>query len=150
MKTSGSAPVLIEQVFDAPVDKVWTSITQVDQMRRWFFPNIPAFKAAAGFETSFDAESGGRTFTHQWKVTEVSPGRMIRYRWKYRQYRGEGTVTFELSESRGKTLLRLTNSGLESFPQDIPEFSRESCEIGWRYLIGERLKGVLKGSDHPG
>ncbi len=144
MKSADIEPVIVEQLFDAPMERVWDAITKVDQMHQWYFPNIPAFEPMEGFETAFDVYSGPRLFRHLWKITAVKPGQMIRYTWKYPGFTGEGIVTFELSEAKGKTQLRVTNEGLDTFPDDIPEFTRESCELGWRYLVGERLKEFLK------
>ena len=33
---------------------------------------------------------------------------------------------------------------VESFPQDIPEFSRMSCLGGWTYFINQSLKEYLE------
>lgn len=40
-------------------------------------------------------------------------------------------------------MLKLTHQVMESFPQDIPEFLRESGVKGWNYFIGESLKKFL-------
>jgi hypothetical protein len=37
----------------------------------------------------------------------------------------------------------LTVEVLEDFPDDIPEFRRESCIGGWNYFINHRLKEYL-------
>ena len=58
--------------------------------------------------------------------------------------KGEGFVSFELFEKGEQSLLRLTNEGLETFPRDIPEFSRESCKAGWEYFIQQNLKAYLE------
>ena len=52
-------------------------------------------------------------------------------------------VTFELFEELNGTLLRLPNLGLDSFPDDLPEFTRESCLGGWTYFIKEKLLSFL-------
>jgi hypothetical protein len=36
------------------------------------------------------------------------------------------------------------NYGLESFPQDIPELSRDSCKVGWNYFIRGKLYQFLE------
>ena len=36
-------PVIIERVFDIPVEKVWNAITDKDQMKKWYI-DIPDFK----------------------------------------------------------------------------------------------------------
>ena len=93
-----SKPIVVEEVFGNPVQRVWSAITSVDEMTVWFFENIPAFRPVVGFETAFNMQSGARTFQHQWQVTEVIPGRKISYRWTYPDYPGDSLVTFELEE----------------------------------------------------
>ena len=59
------------------------------------------------------------------------------------EYPGEGLVSFELIENELGSLLTLTNKWIDDLPQDIPEFSRESCLGGWQYFINGRLKDYL-------
>jgi len=139
-----SQPIIVEQILNASISDVWDAITELDQMKQWFFENIPYFKPEIGFETKFNVHSNGRDFMHLWKITEVVPEEKITYNWKYEVYEGDGLVTFELFEEKGQTMIRLTNLGLESFPRDIPEFSRESCEGGWDYFIRQRLKYYIE------
>ena len=138
------APVIVEKIFDAPVQSVWNAITVVDEMRAWYFDNIPAFEARVGFETQFIVTSEGREYPHLWKVTEVVPLKKISYDWRFGNYPGRGLVTFELTEQGGSTTLKLTNTVLEDFPGDVPEFERESCLAGWQYLIGQSLNEYLE------
>lgn len=145
MKDTNEA-IIVEQTFSRPVDKVWGAITSIEEMRQWFFDNIKSFKPEVGFETRFNVQSGNRNFPHLWKLTEVVPLKKIMYNWKYGGYPGDSTVTFELFEQHEQTMLRLTHTGMESFPEDIPEFSRESCTEGWNYLIKGSLKEYLEGS----
>ena len=41
-------------------------------------------------------------------------------------------------------MLRLTDQTLESFPDDIPEFTRESGIEGWTFFINKSLKEYLE------
>lgn len=140
-------PIVVEATYAVPVDEVWRAITNLDAMRRWFFPNIPAFEPRVGFETRFDVESGGRVFPHVWRITEVTPGRRITYNWRYEGYAGDSTVTFELFlvETGSGVRLRLTHQANEDFPEDIPEFARESGVEGWTFFIRQSLKYFLEG-----
>jgi uncharacterized protein YndB with AHSA1/START domain len=137
-------PVIVEETFSARIDIVWKSITEVDLMRQWYFENIPAFKPEVGFETQFNVRSQGRDFLHKWRVTEVVPMERITYNWKFEGYPGDSFVMFELSRLNSSTKLRLTCIVKESFPDDIPEFSRESCLAGWKHFISQSLKEFLK------
>ncbi len=138
-------PVVVEQLYNAPPARVWQSITNLEQMHQWYFENIPSFKPKIGFETEFNIHSNGRDFLHQWKITEVVTNKKISYDWKFKNYPGDLSVTFELIEKEKSTLLRLTVTVREDFQDDIPEFKRESCLGGWEYFLKERLKKYLEG-----
>ncbi|MGB5238643.1 MAG: SRPBCC domain-containing protein [Flavobacteriaceae bacterium] len=137
-------PIIVDQDFKLPVEKVWAAITDRDQMIQWFFADIPEFKAEKGFYTEFDVDSGERIFRHRWMILEATPPCKIVYHWSYKDMEGEGIVSFDLLKKDKGTLLRLTNTGLDSFPDDIPEFSRESCKGGWEYFIKGNLKNFLE------
>ncbi|MFD2034483.1 SRPBCC domain-containing protein [Belliella marina] len=143
MKKSEQA-IVVEQVFDVSVLELWKAITELDQMKKWFFGNIEAFEAELGFETRFVVENEGRIFPHLWKITEVDPFRKITYNWRYEGYEGDSDVTFELFGSGEQSKLTLIHRVLEDFSTGIPEFSRESCESGWAYFIKQSLKEYLQ------
>jgi uncharacterized protein YndB with AHSA1/START domain len=137
-------PIVVEQTFHVSIETVWNSITEIAQMRQWYFENIPSFKPEVGFETQFHVQSQERTFLHMWKVTEVLPLTRITYNWKYEGYPGDSFVVFELFTQNSSTRLRLTHQVQESFPENIPEFSRKSCLEGWTFFIRKRLKEFLE------
>ena len=138
-----SNPIVIEQVFDVTTETLWKAITQHQQMIQWYFENIPDFKPEVGFTTQFVIKNEGRQFTHLWEIVEVIPNKKIAYTWQYKEYEGESIAVFEILEHEHQSLLRITCEGLETLPQDIPEFARESCQGGWKYFIKQRLKDYL-------
>lgn len=140
----GDPAIVVEQLLDASIDTVWSAITEVDQMRRWYFENIASFKAEVGFETQFEVRNEGRIFPHHWKVTRVVPLKTIEYHWSFEGYPGDSVSSFELFKQGGSTRLRLTARIVASFPDGIPEFTRESCIAGWTYFITQRLRKFLK------
>ena len=113
-------------------------------MCQQYFENIPSFKPEDGFETQFNVQSQERNFLHMWKVTEVVPLKKISYNWKYENYPGDSFVVFELFKQNNMTKLRLTHQVLENFPEDIPEFLRESGVEGWTFFIKKSLKEFLE------
>jgi uncharacterized protein YndB with AHSA1/START domain len=137
-------PIIIEQPFNKSINVVWNAITEIDQMRQWFFQNIESFNPEVGFETQFNVQTPNRKFLHIWKLTEVEPMKKITYNWKYGGYPGNSFVTFELFEQKDQTRLKLTHTVTESFPDIIPEFSRENGIAGWNYFIKKSLKTFLK------
>ncbi len=52
-------------------------------------------------------------------------------------------MTFQLSEEGNRTKLIVSTKVIKDFNDNIPEFKRESCQEGWNYFIGERLKDIL-------
>ncbi len=113
-------------------------------MQQWFFDNIEEFEPKIGFKTSFVVQSGERTFTHLREITEVVPLQKITYRWRYKEYLGDSFVKFELNENEGSIPLRLSTEVIADFPDDIPEFKRESGVQGWNYFISKQPKKYLE------
>ena len=131
-------PYVIERVYNAPIDKVWKAITDRDQMEQWYF-KLADFKPVVGFEFQFEGGSEEKTYLHKCKVTEVMPGRKIAYSWRYEGYEGNSEVSFELFPEGDKTRLKLTHSGIDTFPKE-KDFARASFDAGWTYIIGTSLK----------
>ncbi|MEM9293636.1 MAG: SRPBCC domain-containing protein [Acidobacteriota bacterium] len=136
-------PIIVEHLFNAPIDIAWKAITDEKQMRQWLFETIASFQPEVGFETQFDVECEGVIYPHLWKITEVIPGKKIVYDWRYGGYPGGSSVAWELSQIPGGTKLRFTQTGSETFPQDNPIFSRETGVAAWNYLIKESLHNLL-------
>ncbi|WP_299247733.1 SRPBCC domain-containing protein [uncultured Aquimarina sp.] len=145
MKTTDK-PIVVEETFTTSIEKVWKAITNVIEMRLWFFDNIESFIPEVGFETQFLVQVEDRKYTHRWKIIEVVPNKKISYTWNYEEYPGDASVTFELFEKRDQVTLKLSLNVIEDFPSDIPEFTIESCQAGWNYFIKERLKGYLESN----
>lgn len=136
-------PIIVERNINTNLASAWRAITVQEEMIQWYFDNIPDFKAEVGFETGFKVQAPSRDFYHLWKITKVVPSKMISYTWNYTDIQGESVSTFEISEEKEGIKLMLTCEGLENLPQDIPEFSRESCTGGWNYFL-DRLKNYLE------
>lgn len=137
------SPIIVEQIFQSSKEVIWEALTLPEQMKQWFFHQIPNFNAEVGFEVLFDVHANERVFPHLWKVLEVVPNKKLVIDWRYKGYKGAGKVTFELIDQPTGNLVRLTAEGMESFPQDIPEFKRESGLAGWKYFIQGELKKFL-------
>lgn len=137
-------PVVVEQLFTATIKDVWRAITDIDEMKLWYFDNIPDFEPCIGFKTKFIVRSDNRTFTHLWTISEVIPNEKISYTWQYAEYAGESTAHFELISINNQIKLTVTCVGLETFLSEIPEFTHESCKAGWTYFINNRLKEYLE------
>lgn len=137
-------PFVIERIYNAPVEKVWNALTDKDQMKEWYFA-LDEFKPVIGFEFTFRGQGHkGAQYIHRCKVTEVVKHKKLAYSWTYENYPGYSEVSFELFDEGGKTRLKLTHAGLETFAQDNADFARESFAGGWTELMGTSLKQYVE------
>ena len=134
--------IILERTFDAPVARVWKALTDVEQMRQWYF-ELEEFKPEPGFEFEFVVEHEGNSYHHLCRVTEVIPEKKIAYTWRYKGEPGDSLVTFELSPEDEKTRLKLTHTGIETFPK-TPAYARKNFEAGWTAIIGSELKQFVE------
>ncbi|MFK5957517.1 MAG: SRPBCC domain-containing protein [Lutibacter sp.] len=142
--TTKETPVIVEEIFQVPTNKIWEAITSIYKMKLWYFDNIPDFKPVVGFKTEFNVKSEDRNFLHQWEITEVIPLKKITYKWHFKDYQGDALVHFEIFSTKKETILRVTNEVISNFSNDIPEFKRESCLEGWNYFIKDRFKNYIE------
>ena len=141
-KTDVTEAVVIERSLNAQVARVWKALTDADQMRVWYF-DLDEFKPEVGFEFEFTVEHEGTKYHHLCKITEVIPQKKIAYTWRYAGEEGDSLVTFELFADGGKTRLKLTHEGLETFPK-LPAYAKTNFEKGWTEIIGSSLKQFVE------
>ena len=142
VKNELAEPIVIDRIFNAPVARVWRALTDVDQMRQWYF-DLKEFKAQVGFEFDFVVEHEGNAYHHLCKVTEVTPQKKIAYTWRYKGEPGISLVTFELFPEGSKTRLKLTHTGVETFPK-TPAYARKNFESGWNTIVDSELRPFVE------
>ncbi|WP_210465787.1 SRPBCC family protein [Rufibacter roseolus] len=138
-----STPILVESTVNAPSETVWQALTHKEQMKEWYF-DLAEFRPEVGFEFQFSGGPEDRSYLHLCQITEVEQGRKIGYSWHYDGYPGNTLVTFELFPQGDKTKVRLTHTGLETFPSSNPDFARTNFEAGWNEIIGQLLPAYLE------
>jgi uncharacterized protein YndB with AHSA1/START domain len=139
-----SQSFVIERTYNTPAAKVWKAITDKAEMKKWYF-DLAEFKPTVGFEFRFKGgPSEDRQYLHICVVTEVVNGKKITYSWRFDGYEGLSHVTFELFEEGSKTRLKLTHSGLETFPASNPDLAAHNFGKGWTQIIGTSLAEYLE------
>jgi uncharacterized protein YndB with AHSA1/START domain len=141
-KTELTDAVVVERTLNAPVAKVWQALTDVDQMRQWYF-DLKEFKLEVGFEFEFVVEHEGNKYHHLCRVTEVIPQKKIAYTWRYKGEPGDSLVIFQLFAQGEKTRLKLTHTGIETFPK-TPAYAHKNFEAGWTAIIGTELQQFVE------
>lgn len=116
-------------VFNAPIGKVWDAVATAEGLAAWFMPND--FKPEAGHEFHLNAGPFGMS---PCKVTEIAPPNRLSFQWGK-----DWILTFELTESDGKTEFTLTHSGWDA--DTVTEFGqphgivRGNMATGWAGLV---------------
>lgn len=137
-----SDSVVVERAFKASADKIWQALTNIEQMRKWYF-NVNDFKPVAEFEFEFTAGAENEQYVHKCVVKDVIPYNKIAYSWRYEGYQGNSLVSFELFEEGEYTRVKITHSGIETFP-DKEAFAKSNFNFGWTHILNHQLKDFVE------
>ena len=138
-----SEPFILERIINAPTKKVWSALTNKNEMKKWYF-DIAEFKPEVGFEFSFTASNETIEYIHLCVITEVVEEKKLAYTWRYKNFQGISLVRFELFDEGNKSRLKLTHEGLETFANNGKDFTKESFSQGWNYIIGKSLPAYVE------
>jgi len=137
-------PLIVERILNAHASRIWEALTDNSKMKEWYF-KLENFEPRVGYEFQFYGQgSTGEKFLHLCRITTVEPEKKLSYTWKYDGIEGNSEVSFELFPEGDKTLVRITHTGLESFPQDHPDFAGSSFSAGWNHILGISLKEYVE------
>ena len=143
MKTSDS-PIVIEKTYKVKPNILWTALTNLDEMRKWYFADLDQFKPEIGSLSKFIVNVEDRVYTHMWEVNRVIPQELISYSWQFSEHPGKSNTEFKIVKNENDSKLILTMQILADFPSNVPEFKLESCLAGWEYFLGQQLVEFLK------
>ena len=136
-------PLIVERTLDAPVSRVWEALTNNEKMKQWYF-QLEKFEARVGFEFEFSGGDDKVQYRHLCRITAVETEKKLSYTWTYPDYEGHSEVSFELFPDGDRTLVRITHTGVESFPQNNPNFAPSSFNAGWNHILGTSLKNFVE------
>ena len=138
----------IERVIeiDAPIDVVWTVITEPEHINRWFTDSAE-LDLRAGGEGRFAWDlKGSRQNVVNLRVERLDPPHFFSFRWDYPDgddptETNAPLVEFSLEARGGSTRLRLVESGLEKIARSEKDRETYFAEhtSGWTQ-IAERLR----------
>jgi len=134
----------IERIFHAKRKDVWRALTEKELMKQWYF-DLPEFKAEVGFVFEFTGgKEEGVQYLHRCEIIEVIPEQKLKHTWCYVGYEGVSYVAFELFDEGESTKLKLTHSGIETFPSEVKDFAFHNFEKGWNHIVNISLKEFLE------
>lgn len=136
--------VVVKQRVNAPVEKVWSALTDKVQMKEWYF-DIPDFELGVHNEFNFYEPGGECKFHHHGEILEIEPNAKFKHTWSYPELSKEKTlVRWELEPDGDGTMVTLTHKGLENFDHLGSEFSHNNFEEGWNELVKKSLKDYVE------
>jgi len=119
------------QLFNAPIEKVWTAVATAEGIAAWFMPND--FQPNVGHEFHLDAGPFGKS---PCKVTEIEPPNRLSFNWGKDWF-----VTFELVAKEGQTEFTLIHGGWST--EGATEFGephevvRDRMNGGWVGIVAK-------------
>lgn len=132
---------------DAPIDVVWTVITEPEHITGWFTDSVE-LDVRPGGEGRFgwDVKATSREMVVNLRVERLEPPHFFSFRWDYPDgdeptEANAPLVEFSLEDRGGSTRLRLVESGLEKVARSDEEKETYFTEhaSGWA-RIAERLR----------
>lgn len=129
---------------DAPVDAVWRALTDPNQVRQYMHGTNMETDWKVGSPITWKGEWRGNAYEDKGKVLEVEPKKLL----KTTHWSSIGgskdapenyhTVTYELAEAEGKTILTLTQDNNPS-----QEAADTMAENNWGPVL-EGLKALVE------
>jgi uncharacterized protein YndB with AHSA1/START domain len=147
-------PIARQIVIDAPPEVVWRTITEPEQISRWFADRVEIDLRPGGAGVlTFDDGCSGSTMAAALVVDTVEPPRRFAFRWCHPEGETPGPsnsmlVEFTLvAEGPERTRLSVVETGLDDvdWQQDDKVRYADEHGAGWERHLG-RLGGVLTAS----
>ncbi|MGE7762565.1 SRPBCC family protein [Peribacillus sp. NPDC097895] len=128
-------------ILEAPIQKVWDTVSTAEGIASWFMPND--FQAKVGHEFHVQSPFGPSPC----KVIEIDAPHRLSFTWDTDGW----IVSFILKELNGKTEFTLIHGGWKQPDTIIPKPNEKSSVIrdrmahGWDQIVNLKLKKVVEG-----
>jgi len=126
--------VVKEIIINAPVSRVWSALTEKEQIGKWLMPTSD-FTPEAGTTFNMLGKNKGVEYPHICRVVEIIPEKKLVYTWAVKNLLCDTLVTYELADDDGNTKLTLTHSGWDKVTLAEPGTQREDYNNGWEHVI---------------
>ncbi|MGH6653829.1 MAG: SRPBCC family protein [Actinocrinis sp.] len=141
---SEPSTIRVDQFLAHPPARVWTALTDSDQLARWLMPNT--FRLVAGHRFTFRTEpvpAHGFDGVISCQVLDFAAPRLLRISWRGASL--DTVVTWTLQAEGKGTRLFLEHSGFD--PHDpTHQLTRKILDGGWRSHVMRALERCLDQS----
>lgn len=135
---------------NVPVENVWEALTKPELIKKYFFGTNTETDWQPGHPIIFSGEWKGRSYEDKGTIIDVQKYRLIKYKYWSEMSGIEDkpenyvTITYELSEENGKTMLMITQENIPT------EEMKEHSEQNWKQVLNN-LKEMLEEKEliHP-
>jgi len=128
-------------IFEAPIQKVWNTVSTSEGIASWFMPND--FEPKVGHEFHVQSPFGPSPC----KVLEIDEPHRLSFSWDTDGW----VVSFVLKDLGDKTEFTLIHGGWKQADTILPKANEKSSVIrdrmagGWVAIVNEKLKKVVEG-----
>ncbi|MBT2647346.1 SRPBCC domain-containing protein [Bacillus sp. ISL-34] len=128
-------------ILEAPIQKVWDSVSTAEGIASWFMPND--FQPKVGHEFHVQSPFGPSPC----KVMELDAPHRLSFSWDTDGW----VITFILKELDGKTEFTLIHGGWKEPETILPKPNEKSSVIrdrmdhGWEQIVHAKLKKAVEG-----
>ncbi|WP_285769280.1 SRPBCC domain-containing protein [Peribacillus sp. SI8-4] len=128
-------------ILEAPIQKVWETVSTAEGIASWFMPND--FQPKVGHEFHVQSPFGPSPC----KVLEIDAPHRLAFSWDTDGW----IVSFHLKEQGGKTEFTLIHGGWKQPEAILPKANEKSSVVrdrmahGWAQIVNEKLKKAVEG-----
>ena len=129
---------------DAPATRVWKAITTPALVKKYLMGTNITTDWREGSPISYDGEYNGKKYHDKGVIKKVEPGKVLQSTYwssaggKEDKPENYNLVTYKLSPSDGKTVVKLTQDNVTS------EKEKEHVTENWKGVL-KKLKEVVEG-----
>jgi uncharacterized protein YndB with AHSA1/START domain len=135
-RPDGKTVVRFERRLTHPVERVWTALTEPDELIRWWGDAQVDLVPGGRFTMAWlNVDDEGNRAVMEATITELDPPRLL-------ETTGDmhGVLRFELSPDGDGTLLRFTST------LDLPDEFRTKVLAGWHFHLDALARALDGGS----
>ncbi|MFD6440115.1 SRPBCC domain-containing protein [Peribacillus sp. NPDC060186] len=128
-------------ILEAPIQKVWDTVSTAEGIASWFMPND--FQPKVGHEFHVQSPFGPSPC----KVLEIDAPNRLSFTWDTDGW----IISFILKELDGKTEFTLIHGGWKEpdtilpKPNEKSSIIRDRMDHGWEQIVNQKLKKAVEG-----
>jgi uncharacterized protein YndB with AHSA1/START domain len=121
----------VRRVIRAPIEKVWSAITNADHVRHWWTAGVIDAREGGGIRLGGEEAPGDGLFPLDGEIKVFEPPRIFEFTWNESYDPAQGLVRLDLVElDEGSTQVTLIHT--------VPSIHGALATAGWHQLV-ERL-----------